>query len=136
RDVLGVQWCSSIFPDRAPEGFVLWRALCGGVHRAEMVDWNDDELIRAVHTEMKLAMGVTGEPVFARVVRWPAAIPQYVIVHLGRVATIDRLAVEHPGLFLTGNAYHGVAMGDCAEQGELVAANVAAFLAAGGDSPR
>src|SRR5439155_364731 len=29
-DVLGVQWCSSIFPGRAPDGTVLLRAICGG----------------------------------------------------------------------------------------------------------
>jgi oxygen-dependent protoporphyrinogen oxidase len=130
RDVLGVQWCSSIFPDRAPPGYVLWRALCGGVHRAEMVDWDDDALGRAVHAELRLATGVRGEPVFRRVVRWPAAIPQYVIGHRERVARIERLAAEYPGLFLTGNAYRGVAMGDCAFEGERVAAGVARFLAA------
>ena len=92
RDLLGVQWCSSIFPDRAPAGFVLWRALCGGVHRAEQVEWDDDRLAKAIHEEIKLAMGVTGEPVFRRIVRWKAAIPQYVIGHLDRVARIDALA--------------------------------------------
>ena len=130
RDVLGVQWCSSIFPDRAPHGCVLWRALCGGVHRAEMVEWDDDRLVRAVHEEMKVAMGVRGDPVFVRVVRWPAAIPQYVVGHLARVARIEALAAKHPGLFLTGNALRGVALGDCADQGELVAARVAAYLEA------
>src|SRR5262249_13862326 len=34
RDVLGVQWCSSIFPERAPPGLVLLRAMSGGWHRA------------------------------------------------------------------------------------------------------
>ena len=128
RDVLGVQWCSAIYPDRAPAGCVLWRALCGGVHRADMVDWDDDTLTRAVHQEMQAAMGVTGVPVFSRVVRWPAAIPQYVIGHLDRVARIDALAARHPGLFLAGNAYRGIAMGDCAEQGEQVAARVALYV--------
>ena len=128
RDVLGVQWCSSIFPDRAPPGFVLWRALCGGVHRAEQLEWDDDRLAKAVHEEIKLAMGVTGEPVFRRIVRWHAAIPQYVIGHLDRVARIDALAAQHPGLFLTGNAYRGVAMADCVEQAGLVAAKVAQFV--------
>jgi len=128
RDVLGVQWCSSIFPDRAPQGFVLWRALCGGVHRTEQLDWDDDRLAKAVHEEIKLAMGVTGEPVFRRIVRWPAAIPQYVIGHLERVARIDALAAQHPGLFLTGNAYRGVAMADCVEQAGLIAAKVANFV--------
>lgn len=128
RDVLGVQWCSSIFPDRAPPGCVLWRALVGGVHRAEQVDWDDDKLGRAVHAEMKLAMGVKGEPIFRRIVRWTAAIPQYVIGHAERVARIDALATRHTGLFLAGNAYKGVAMADCVEQGTAVAARVAQYL--------
>lgn len=128
RDVLGVQWCSSIFPDRAPPGCVLWRALVGGVHRAEQVDWDDSRLGRAVHAEVKLAMGVTGEPIFRRVVRWPAAIPQYVIGHAERVARIEALAARHSGLFLAGNAYKGVAMADCVEQGTAVAAQVAQYL--------
>lgn len=128
RDVLGVQWCSAIFPDRAPAGCVLWRALCGGVNRAEVVDWDDDTLTRAVHAELKLAMGVTGEPVFRRIVRWPRAIPQYNLGHLDRLARIESAVARFPGLFLTGNALYGVAMGDCAEQGEVVAGRVAAFL--------
>ncbi|VTS00869.1 protoporphyrinogen oxidase : Protoporphyrinogen oxidase OS=Geobacter metallireducens (strain GS-15 / ATCC 53774 / DSM 7210) GN=hemY PE=4 SV=2: Amino_oxidase [Gemmata massiliana] len=131
RDVLGVQWCSSIFPERAPQGFVLWRALCGGVHRAEQVEWDDDRLVRAVHDEIRRAMGVTGEPVFHRIVRWPNAIPQYVIGHLDRVARIDDLAAKHPGLFLTGNAYRGVAMADCVEQAEATAVRVAMHLQQG-----
>ncbi|HEV3437534.1 MAG TPA: protoporphyrinogen oxidase [Gemmata sp.] len=129
RDVLGVQWCSSIFPARAPDGCVLWRALCGGVHRGDMLDWDDNKLTKAVHTEIKLAMGVRGEPIFRRVIRWQRAIPQYVIGHLDRLARIDAILEKHPGLFLGGNAYRGVAMGDCAEQGELIAAKVVAFLA-------
>jgi oxygen-dependent protoporphyrinogen oxidase len=128
RDVLGVQWCSSIFPDRAPEGYVLWRALCGGVHRGEILDWDDNTLAKAVHEEIKLAMGVQGEPVFRRIIRWPKAIPQYVVGHLDRLARIDSLVANHPGLFLGGNAYRGVAMGDCAEQGEIMAGNVVKFL--------
>ncbi len=128
RDVLGVQWCSSIFPDRAPQGYVLWRALCGGVHRAEQVEWDDDRLAKAVHEEIKLAMGVTGEPVFRRIVRWPNAIPQYVIGHLDRVARIDAHARAHPGLFLTGNSFRGVAMADCVDQAGEVAAKVALYL--------
>ena len=128
RDVLGVQWCSSVYPGRAPEGFVLWRALCGGIHRADMVSLNDDDLLRAVHAEMKVAMKVTAEPVFSRIVRWPEAIPQYVLGHLDRVARIEAAASRHAGLFLTGNAYHGVAMGDCVDRGSSTAAKVGLYL--------
>jgi oxygen-dependent protoporphyrinogen oxidase len=139
RDVLGVQWCSSIFPDRAPPGSVLWRALCGGVHRGDVVDWDDDTLAAAVHREIWRAMRVTAPPYFRRVIRWDAAIPQYVVGHPGRVARIDARAAQYPGLFLGGSAYRGVAMADCAEQGELLAEKVRAYLAGrarprGGDS--
>jgi oxygen-dependent protoporphyrinogen oxidase len=130
RDVLGVQWCSSIYPGRAPEGFVLWRALLGGVRTDDVTAWPDERLLRTAHSEMKLAIGVTGEPVFSRIMRWPAAIPQYVLGHHDRVAKIDATASAHPGLFLTGNAYRGVAMGDCAEQAMLVANRVASYLKA------
>jgi protoporphyrinogen/coproporphyrinogen III oxidase len=128
RDVLGVQWCSAIFPERAPAGMVLWRALCGGAFRGEMVDWDDDRLLAAVRQELGVAMGVRAEPVFHHIVRWPRAIPQYHLGHLQRVARIEEHAARHPGLFLTGNAYHGIAMNDCTEQAGLVAERVADYL--------
>ena len=87
------------------------------------------ELVKRVHAELRLAMGVTGEPVFVKVVRWPRAIPQYELGHVGRVARIDAAAAGHPGLFLTGNALRGIAMGDCAEQGEVVSRAVLRYLA-------
>jgi oxygen-dependent protoporphyrinogen oxidase len=128
RDLLGVQWCSSIFPGRAPDGMVLLRALCGGWHRPDVVGWDDDRLVRAMHAEIGLAHHVRAEPVFRHIVRWDRAIPQYHLGHLERVAAIEARAAAHPGLFLTGNALHGVAMNDCTEQGAVVAGRVAQFL--------
>jgi oxygen-dependent protoporphyrinogen oxidase len=124
RDLLGVQWCSSIFPDRASEGKVLLRAMCGGWHRPEVVDWDDDRLLAAVRGELQLAMKVTAAPAYHRIVRWDRAIPQYHLGHLERVAWIEERVRRYPGLFLGGNAYHGVAMNDCTEQAEATASKV------------
>jgi oxygen-dependent protoporphyrinogen oxidase len=121
RDALGVQWCSSIFPDRAPPGFVTWRVLCGGVNRPDALAWDDETLLRKVHDEMKATMGVRGEVTFHRIVRWPKAIPQYVVGHLARVGRIEAAAARHRGLILGGNAYRGVALNDCTEQAERIA---------------
>lgn len=129
RDVLGVQWCSSIFPDRAPPGHVLWRVLCGGVSRPDLAGLNDEELLGRCHREMMTALNVRAEPVFTRVVRWPRAIPQYVRGHLERVDRIERAVSQRPGLFLTGNALHGIAMNDVAEQASRIAGQVDAYLA-------
>ena len=129
RDVLGVQWCSSIFPERAPDGMVLWRALCGGWHRAEILDWPDERLVEAVRAELRLAMGVTSAPAFVHIVRWPAAIPQYHVGHLDRVRRIEARVAALPGLFVGGNAYHGVAMNDCTEQAVILADRIAGYFA-------
>jgi oxygen-dependent protoporphyrinogen oxidase len=129
RDLLGVQWCSSIFPDRAPPGMILWRALCGGANRPDVVDWPDERLVTTVRNELRTAMNVQAAPVFIHVVRWPAAIPQYVIGHLDRVRRIEGMVSKHAGLFVRGNAYHGVAMNDCTEQAILLTERVARYLA-------
>lgn len=128
RDVLGVQWCSSIFPDRAPSGMVLWRALLGGVHRREVIEWTDDQLREAVHREMQCTMGVRAEPRFVRIIRLPRAIPQYVRGHLDRVQRIETASANYPGLFLTGNAFRGIALNDCACEAQLVTKNVLQYL--------
>jgi oxygen-dependent protoporphyrinogen oxidase len=130
RDLLGIQWCSSILPQRAPDGMVLLRALCGGWHRPEIVGWDDGRLLAAVRAELRHAMGIEAAPVMQHIVRWNHAIPQYHVGHLERVAAIESRAAIYPGLFVTGNAYHGVAMNDCTEQGGIVARRVAQYLLA------
>lgn len=136
RDVLGVQWCSSIFPDRAPPGMVLWRALCGGVNRPDVLDGDDATILRACQREMQLVMGVRGEPVFTRIVRWPQAIPQYVIGHSARVARLEARLARYSGLYLTGNSYHGVAMNDVVEQAGFVASRIADIYGPGKSLPQ
>jgi oxygen-dependent protoporphyrinogen oxidase len=128
RDVLGVQWCSSIFPDRAPLGYVLLRAMCGGWNRREMIDWDNDRLLNAVRGELRNAMRLEAPPVFHQIIRWLRAIPQYHLGHLERVAWIDNRLAQHPGLFLGGNAYRGVALNDCIEQAGLLAERIAGCL--------
>ncbi len=126
RDVLGVQWCSSIFPEkRSPPGTFLLRAMCGGVFRPEMVTWPDDRLLAAVRAELAVTLKIDAVPVFHHLVRWERAIPQYHVGHLDRVGQIDARLADHPGLYLTGNAFRGVAMNDCTENAEALAARIA-----------
>jgi oxygen-dependent protoporphyrinogen oxidase len=128
RDLLGVQWCSSIFPDRAPAGCVLLRAMAGGWNRPAVVGWEDARLLEAARAELRLALGVRAAPVFHQIIRWDRAIPQYHVGHLQRVAVIEERAGRHPGLFLAGNAYHGVALNDCTEQAAILAGRIGRHL--------
>ena len=121
RDLLGVQWCSSIYPGRAPDDCVLLRAMSGGWNRADIVEWDDARLLQALRAELKLAMNISAEPIFHKIIRWDKAIPQYHLGHLERVAGIERQLALHPGLYLGGNSYRGVAVNDCTEQGGVIA---------------
>jgi oxygen-dependent protoporphyrinogen oxidase len=130
RDVLGVQWCSSIFPGRAPAGAVFLRAIAGGWNRPDIVGWDDDRLVQAVRAELRLALGIEAAPIFHEIIRWPRAIPQYHLGHLDRLLRIEARLSALPGLFLTGNAYHGVALNDCTNQATQLAGLVEHFLRA------
>lgn len=128
RDVLGVQWCSSIYPGRAPEGTVLLRAMAGGWHRPDVAAWDDTRLLEAIRAELRLAMGIQAAPIFHHIIRWHRAIPQYLLGHQQHVAWVQERASRQRGLFLAGNAYQGVAMNDCAEQAEMLARKIGAHV--------
>ena len=125
RDLLGVQWCSSIYPGRAPAGTILLRAMCGGWTRGDMVDWPEDRLLDAVRAELRVIQGITAAPIFHLIQRWSPGIPQYHLGHLERLTRIDSLLAGHPGLHLGGNSLRGVAMNDCAEQAVILADRIA-----------
>jgi oxygen-dependent protoporphyrinogen oxidase len=119
--MLGAQWCSSIFPDRAPEGHVLMRYMAGGSRRLQVLEQPDDFLVSEAHDEARRLLAIQGAPCYSRVIRWPRAIPQYTLGHHKRLARIRNLLSQWPGLHLTGNAYEGVSLNDCVERSNQLA---------------
>lgn len=111
--VLGAIFTSSIFPERAKEGHVLVTCMVGGVRAPERAALEDEPLRRMAADALGKLLFVSETPVWSRVVRWPAAIPQYDRGHLERLARIEVHLRKHPGLFLLGNAYQGVGLNDC-----------------------
>ena len=61
---------------------------------------------------LELTLGITAPPEMLERVPWPRGIPQYLLDHGARVETAMRETAAYPGLFLTGNAYHGVGVND------------------------
>ncbi len=123
-NILGTQWCSSIFTDRAPSGCVLYRTLCGGVARPEIIEWSDEKLLETVHQELARLMQIKEKPRFARIIRWPKAIPQYLLGHTQRNQQIQNLLKRHHNFYLSGNAFQGVAMNDCTENALTLAKQI------------
>jgi len=124
RRILAVSFSSRKFPNRAPAGRVLLRTFVGGAMQPDLFDLDDPALIGLVREELQTTLGVRGEPDFALVVRYPRAMPQYHVGHLELVAEIERLARQHPGLTIAGNAYHGVGVPDAISSGEHAAESV------------
>jgi oxygen-dependent protoporphyrinogen oxidase len=115
RRIVACTWVGTKFPYRAPEGTTLARCFLSG---------EDEPDIGAVHRELQDLAGVRGEPRFHRIFRWPRAMAQYGVGHAQRIAEIQELAAEVPGLHLAGNAYSGIGIPDCVRTGKQAAEKI------------
>ncbi len=125
KETLGVLFSSTLFPGRAAEGKALLTAFIGGARNPEVYLRENDDLIARVIEDLKPLLGISGEPEFAHVTRWPRAIPQYTLGHLERLARIDQAASALPDLHLAGNWRGGIAVGDCIDNALALAEKLA-----------
>ncbi|MBX6772338.1 MAG: protoporphyrinogen oxidase [Chloroflexi bacterium] len=122
RRINACTWSSAKFDGRAPGDWVLLRAFLGGTRAEEVVELDDDQLVKLVRSELADILGIVGRPLIVDIVRWPRGIPQYDVGHLERVAELEHC--RPVGLYLTGAAYHGVGIPDCIAAAQLTAAAV------------
>lgn len=120
RATLGALFPSTLFPGRAPEGHKLLNVFIGGRQSPEAAAGDDATLVARIMEDLGDILGIRGEPVWRRVVRWPQAIPQYEVGHLERLAALDAATRPYAGLHLVGNWRGGIAVGDCLENGRLL----------------
>ena len=106
---------------RAPSGHSLTRTMVGGARRRDLAGQDDAALLDVVRKELRAALGANKDPAFTQVIRWPRAIPQYVVGHGARVDGIDARVADWPGFFLTGNAFKGVSLADCVSNARVTA---------------
>ncbi len=131
RRILGTLFCHSIFPGQAPPGTVLLRTILGGARAPEVIDYTDEELLALVRRELHAVLGGDPDPALVRIFRHPEGIPQYTLGHPHRLAAIEGAAASLPGLYLTGNAYRGVAVNACIAEAKRVAHSLARFVRGG-----
>lgn len=122
--VLGSLWTSSIFPARAPSDCVLTRNMVGGWRNGWAASLQDEELEEIASAMLGQAVGNRGRARFRRCVRHSKAIPLYFLGHGRRLSAIEERLARYPGLYLTGNAYRGVALNDCTREAVRIARRV------------
>jgi len=124
RKILGTLWDSSIFPNRAPEGYVLLRSMVGGVRNSELAIQGEDRLINIVIDELKDIMGINVQPDFVRVYKHKKGIPQYSLGHEKRLEVISGIVSRFRRFYITGNAYRGISVNDCIENSYKIAGRI------------
>ncbi|WP_306335262.1 protoporphyrinogen oxidase [Streptomyces sp. KL118A] len=84
----------------------------GGSGADDLLRRDDADLVALAASEVAEVTGASG-PLASRVSRWGAAVPQYTVGHLDRVARIRAGVKDQPGLAVCGAAYDGVGVGQC-----------------------
>ena len=121
RSLTGAQFCSTMFPGRAPQGCVAVAGYFGGARAPHLARLPAAELIELARQEFADLIGAKGEPVVARVRHWPLGLPQYRHGHGDRTAVLEGLSGNLPGLFVTGNYLAGPSVAACLGQAQAVA---------------
>ena len=129
QSILGVLWDSSVFPDRAPPGCKVLRVMLGGQRNPDLVGLDEASLVETARQGLRQTMGIDESPDVVYVRRWERGIPSYAPGHIERVERIFNWAGRHAGLYLTSNAYRGIAMNDAVLQARQTADQLAADIA-------
>jgi oxygen-dependent protoporphyrinogen oxidase len=128
RALTGALFCSTLFPGRAPEGYVSIAGYAGGARAPDLAALAPEDLVEMAHSEFRDLLGARGEPVVTRVRQWPRGIPQYNLGHCERVAALCSTDDRQPGLFITGNYFSGPGIANCITQAVETSARVRQFL--------
>ena len=98
--------------------------MIGGQRDPHLAALDETGLIATARQGLANTMGITQAPEVTMVRVWPKGIPNYPLGHLARVERIFSALAAWPGLELTSNAYHGIALNDCVASAEACVARL------------
>lgn len=118
KKILGTIWSSTIFPNRAPEGYSAFTTFVGGSRNPEVLENEDNKLLDITRFEVEKIIGISGEPEYYKIIRWTKAIPQYNIGYGEILKNIEKFELNYKGLYLCSNYRGGISVGDCVMSAE------------------
>ncbi len=124
RKILGTIWSSTIFPNRAPQGYELFTTFVGGSRNPDLLENSDEKLLDITNSEVKNLIGISGDPVFKKIIRWEKAIPQYKLGYYKTIASIEKFEQNFGGAFICSNYRGGISVGDCVMSAERAVKNI------------
>lgn len=121
KKALGILFPSSLFPERAPKNGVSLSIFMGGMKQPDFINLTDTEIKTIAFDLIEETMHNLQIPKNIQIFRYPRAIPQYDANTGQRIAAIEKLQADFPGLILAGNMRDGIGMGDRVKQAYAIA---------------
>ena len=126
--VSGCTFSSVKFEGRAPAGKTALRAFIGGKEARRIMNQDNRDILTKVKNELSAAIGISAEPDFTLLRRFPYSLPHYQVGHLERLFAIEERMLKYPSIDLAGNGYRGTGIPDCVHSGEQAAEKITAHF--------
>lgn len=122
---LGAICNSAIFPEKAPAGKVLLTVFTGGARLEQLFDrMGSDALQQQIIQELQVILQLQAPPVMQRFSVWNKGIPQLNVGHAQLREAVAAFTASYPGIILSGNYLHGVAVSALIQHADAVVAEV------------
>ncbi len=110
------------FSRRVPPDQILLRAF------VEDEQVSSQRTIDKLLQELNVYFGMRNDPLLIMGTHYKDALPKYQVGHRESVAAIRNLLTELPGISLAGNAYEGISISDCIQNGKRAGQQAREFL--------
>ncbi|WP_143306989.1 protoporphyrinogen oxidase [Chitinophaga vietnamensis] len=122
---LGAICNSAIFSGKAPEGKVLFTVFTGGARLEHLLEQQDSAALQQkILSEIQSILHLTAGPVMQRFTVWPHALPQLNTGHAKLRAAVAGFEQKYPGIHVSGNFLHGVAVPALLQHAATLAASL------------
>ncbi|UOQ71864.1 protoporphyrinogen oxidase [Hymenobacter cellulosilyticus] len=120
----GSIWTSSIYPNRVPDGHVLFTTFVGGTQYEAQARQPAEQQLQQVHAELSRFYAIRAvQPLWQYRYSWERAIPQFDHRIVAAHAAADALVAE--GIHSTANWRAGVGVPDCIRHARALAEKIA-----------
>jgi len=119
--ILGTIFSSALFPNRAPAGCLCLTSYIGGTRYPALASLPADPLIDLTMADLRVLLGIKGNPIFSQVVSYPRAIPQYNVGYGKYRDRLTEIEAQAPGLYFAGQYRDGVSLADSMVSGINIA---------------
>lgn len=112
RFTLGTLFSSNMFPNRAPEGHIVFETLIGGRRHPERLLLDDETLIKRALADVNELLQLPDTPRYTRVLRPSGGIPQLEKDYGRLLQWRNDLVGRNSGLYVCGFGWEGIGLND------------------------